>query len=591
MSETFPKILICSKCETISKEYHLDWVYKKDENVYYCPKCYKQQQDQIPKKERELRQKNLKESENEEISKTKFKEEIKDLILRRASRSVITEGLVNYIYHKTKIYTMRQDEALEMWYYKDGVYVSDAQSFIKEVCRDILEAGHTAQLSNEVIAKISAETYIYKNDFFAVTNVNKIAVKNGILNLKEKKLYPFTQNEIYHSKINAEYIPGSKCPEVKKFISEIVEHEEDILTIQEFIGYCLYRENFLEKIFLLEGNGRNGKSKLIELILTLIGHVNKSSVDIHKLQENPFSVSELFGKMINIGGDISKRRLKDTAILKELVGRDPINANRKFKTGLEFVNYAKLLFACNEAPKTMDYSDGFLDRWIILKFPYKFVTQKEIDLETDLEKKKKYKLKNPFRVEQLLTESELNGLLIWALEGLERLHKEDNFTRNPTTNEMRDYWLMKGDSFAYFCRDNVVEDYDSYIEKHKLKKYYIDFCRKNKLTIATEKSIKYFLENEFGVSDEYKTITGTNDRTYVWLGIKIKDEENLTSDIERALNLLTTKYKINEMINTNQIIECLNHGNFTESKAKEVLIRLRTRGDIGSYSDDLYFLV
>jgi hypothetical protein len=129
----------------------------------------------------------------------------------------------------------------------------------------------------------------------------------------------------------------------------------------------------------MNGNGRNGKSKTIELMKNFLGHKNCTGIPIQKLEKDKFSIIGLFGKMANLAGDISKEALGNTGVFKNLTGRDPIDASRKFQNSITFVNYAKMIFACNELPETNDMTDGFWERWVYLDFPYKFVSQKDYD--------------------------------------------------------------------------------------------------------------------------------------------------------------------------------------------------------------------
>ena len=42
---------------------------------------------------------------------------------------------------------------------------------------------------------------------------------------------------------------------------------------------------------------------------------------------NEFEINELYGKLVNLTGDLSYHELKETGMLKQLIGRDLITAN------------------------------------------------------------------------------------------------------------------------------------------------------------------------------------------------------------------------------------------------------------------------
>jgi hypothetical protein len=111
----------------------------------------------------------------------------------------------------------------------------------------------------------------------------------------------------------------------------------------------------------------------------MIGRDNVSNEPLQKLMTSDFSKAELFGKLANICGDLPGTIMEETGDFKNLTGQDTISAQRKFGQPFQYDNYAKLIFNCNQLPKTKDNSNGFWDRWILLNFPYRFEYKEIID--------------------------------------------------------------------------------------------------------------------------------------------------------------------------------------------------------------------
>jgi putative DNA primase/helicase len=97
------------------------------------------------------------------------------------------------------------------------------------------------------------------------------------------------------------------------------------------------------------GIGRNGKSKLLELITALLGKDNVSNQTIQSLCYNRFSLAELHRKLANISADLPSKELANTGIFKMIVGGDRLEGEHKHKDPFYFDNYAKLMFSCNRA--------------------------------------------------------------------------------------------------------------------------------------------------------------------------------------------------------------------------------------------------
>lgn len=449
------------------------------------------------------------------------KNKIITLIATR-QEDLATEEITQFVLKNYKIKSMKQDKNSEIWFYKDGVMKPNGESQIKEICRELFGEAYTPQRVNKVIAKVEADTFIEADEFFRSEqdNVDEIPVQNGILNIRTLELNDFSDDKIFFNKINASYNKEAKCPNIKKFLSEIVKNEEDINVIFEIVGAMLYKRYFPQTAIMLLGDGENGKGVLESLIRTLLCPENCSSIPLNQMTSDSFSVCEMFGKLANLSGDISNTDLKDTGRFKELSsGTDLISAKRKFLKELKFVNYAKLIFSCNELPRSYDLSHGFWRRWLILEFPYKFLKQNEYVLVED---KTNIKLADSELIFKLTTQEELNGLLNEALNGLHRLLKNKQYSSTKTTAEIKDFWIRKSDSFTAFCYDMIEEKLEGFITKKELRKVFSNYCKKHKIRGTSDANIKVVLENLFGVCESRKNVNEGIEREYIWEGISFK---------------------------------------------------------------------
>jgi len=459
-----------------------------------------------------------------DLEETELRDKILEQLLLR-KRNIATELLVKKIQKENYIYTTRDDIKSEMWIYREGIYIPQGKTFVQEYCRKILGSVYTSQFVNDVIGKIEAETFINQDDFFRNNLVWELPVKNGILNIKTKKLLNFSPGKIFFNKLPVEYNPSKKCPKIEKHFETILRDKEDSKVMFELIGYCLLKDSKLEKAFMFSGFGRNGKTKTMELIKRFLGVENCSSLGLPQINDNSFEIAELFGKMVNLAGDLSYYALKETGMLKQIIGRDSISAKRKFLRVLHFTPFVKLIFACNELPKIYDMSDGFWTKWVLLDFPYVFVTKEELE-KINPEEKKKYRIKDPDIIEKITTPDELSGLLNKALESLDNILKQKDFSYSKGTKEVKDLWIRKSDSFMAFCMDMLEEDSESRISKKELRQKYRQYCKGQKgIKTASDVAIKITLEQMFGAYE----IQDWDSRERNWIGIKLKE---IKEDVE-----------------------------------------------------------
>lgn len=445
------------------------------------------------------------------------------LMLQRETGEA-TELIVKELYKKTKFHTTQFDIAYEVYYYSDGIYKSEGKSYIKQFCRDTLDTAYTEYFANIVCAKIEADSFIPQAELFKPQNIDEICVLNGILNLKTKKLEPYNPKKIFFSKINAIYNPKAECKEIETFLHEVLPEPTDVNTIYEIIGSCLYRDYFIEKAIMMLGSGRNGKGKTIALIKAILGETNFTGLALQNLENGDFKEIELLGKLANLGGDVSNYPLKSTAKFKGLTGRDTITASKKFKNDVSFVNYAKMIFATNNLPKTYDLTEGFFSRWVYLNFPYTFKSKKDFDDAIKLDPTNtKIKLMDQNRINNILTPNELSGLLNKALEGLNSLFINGDYTSSKSSETIKSWWVRNSDSFLAFCWENIQTAGTEleHIPKDTVRQKYQHFCTEHNLVSEGDKHIHEIMIREMKAW-EGQTTDENGNRIYIWKGIKFK---------------------------------------------------------------------
>lgn len=477
--------------------------------------------DEISKREKFKPIKEEEEEDEEEPKSFSIKSQYLDLIKDKKWNDA-SEILANWILQNNCIYTTKDDQKSEVWIYKEGIYIPHGKSEIKEQLRNLLGKWYSTFTFNNVMAKIEPDTFITSNEFFNQNYVDEIPVQNGILNVITRELKPYDKTKIFFNKLPVIYNPKAECPSIEKHLKDVLKFEEDIVVMYEIFGFILYKEYFLEKLIMFIGDGRNGKGKTMDLVRRFVGIENCASVPLSALNDDNFRVSELFGKMTNLAGDLSNTSLKDTGMLKQTTGRDLIGANRKFLTDIKFVNYAKHIFACNELPKVYDMSKGFWSRWIVLEFPYEFISESDYN-KLDSDKRTMKKILDPYHIEKISSPEELSGLLNKALDGLIRIRKNKGFSYSKGTEEIKKFWIRKSDSFVAFCFDNIEEDNPSEMTKAELRKAYYQYCSEHRLKGCSDKAMEVTLQEMFGVIASRRWNNEKMTQVHIWEGIKFKD--------------------------------------------------------------------
>ena len=149
--------------------------------------------------------------------------------------------------------------------------------------------------------------------------------------------------------------------------------------LEEVGGMCLYRDNTIGggKAVILTGDKSNGKSTFISMLQAMLGADNVSNLDFKEL-DGKFSTAMLFGKLANLGDDISDSYKEDVAIFKKIVTGEPIKAEEKGKPPFNFKPYVKLVFSANSIPRINDSTGAALRRLLIIPLNAKFTDRKSV---------------------------------------------------------------------------------------------------------------------------------------------------------------------------------------------------------------------
>jgi P4 family phage/plasmid primase-like protien len=435
-----------------------------------------------------------------------------------------TEYLATKFLEKNHIYTIRSFKKPEIWIYRHGIYIPEGETYIQEFVRAALGSFYNVQRVNNIIAKIAADTYCDPEAFFINEHVTKLPVQNGILDLETRKLEQFNPKYKFFNKLPVVYDAAADCPTFKRFQREIVAHDCDMLVNQEFYGFCLYREYKFEKAVMKIGNGRNGKGKDIEMLKTLLGPKNVEAIPLQQLETDKFIVSALHNKMANLGGDIESDALTKTAKFKTLTGRDTITCDRKFLTPIQFKSFAKMVFAANNLPDVpRDDSLGFANRWIMIEYPYVFLSQSEIDAipADDIRKVNGLvRLGDPDLINKM--NIELSGVLNWALDGLQRLLRQNAFTPTSIGTRVMEVWKRKASSATAFIDDELTLDYEMFVSVSELKQKYHQYCATHKVRPEMWRVVHEKID-AFGGIKERKLLAAVGQNVYGWRGIAWKN--------------------------------------------------------------------
>lgn len=366
-------------------------------------------------------------------------------------------------YIKNNNHIIRINNQLHL--YRDGIYISGQAEIEAEMIK------HIPQLNRSKRTEVLSYLDIMIRENTPASPAHMIAFRNGILNIKDDNFIPFSPDIVITNRIEWDYNPHAYCELTDKTLDKIACNDPNIRALlEEAAGFCMFRRNELGRAFILTGTGSNGKSTYLNMLKHMLGKQNVSSLDLKKLGDR-FSTVMLFGKLANIGDDISDEFIMDASIFKKIVTGETIDAEQKGQPKFEFEPYVKLFFSANNIPRMGKGRDSaaILRRLVIIPFDAKFSSD-----DPDY---------NPHIGDMLRSQESMEYLIQLGLKGLKRVLKTKKFSESEKVQKELEEYEESNNPILGFIREVEMDD-EFKIENEPTKdvyKRYQEYCLANNL--------------------------------------------------------------------------------------------------------------
>ena len=299
-----------------------------------------------------------------------------------------------------------------------------------------------------------------------------------------------TEKDYCRNRLPVAYHPEAPQPVTwLHFLSQLLE-PEDILTLQEFIGYCFIPSTKGQKMLMLTGKGGEGKSRIGVVLRALLG-TNMKTGSVAKVETSNFARADLEHELLMLDDDMKLEALPQTNNIKAIITAElPMDLERKRQQSYQGDLYVRFIGLGNGVLQALhDRSVGFFRRQIILTTKEKDPNRKD----------------DPYIAEKMTAEAE--GIFLWALEGLHRLIANDfRFTLSQSALDNLNDAVSDGNNIIDFLASEGYirfrADYEA--SSKNLYAVYKQWCDENALNSLSQKSFGSFLkQNESRYNLEY----------------------------------------------------------------------------------------
>lgn len=250
---------------------------------------------------------------------------------------------------------------------------------------------------------------------------------SGYVDLNSGILKDHDREKMFSQITAAEYTDHIDAPEWDKFLHQIFADDEELIHyIQKAVGYSATGSTKEQVMFILYGNGRNGKSIFINTISDILGTyaktMNVSSIMVHSNNGSANSdIARLEGARLVISSEANEGSRLDEGLVKQMTGGDKMVARHLYASEFEFTPEFKLWMATNHKPLIRGTDDGMWRRIMLIPFPVQIPANK-------VDKELKYKL-----------EREGSGILNWIVQGAMMWQSEGLNPPQIVTNASKEY--------------------------------------------------------------------------------------------------------------------------------------------------------
>jgi putative DNA primase/helicase len=295
----------------------------------------------------------------------------------------------------------------------------------------------------------SVETMSRAKSAVAVDRVNvsdALNMANGTLSLHAIELGAHDRADLFTYCLPYDYDPHATCPMWDKFISEVLVKEgttetdwELVALFQELVGYSLTPHTKREAMAWMFGEGSNGKSVAIHIIEKLLGAM-AMAIDFQGVgQPGNYDLADIPGKRVLLSTEAERNKSMAESYIKRIVTGDTIKARPIYGSPIEFQSTAKIWWAMNDKPIIRDTTDSMWRRMKLIPFYRKFIEGENADTEL------------PAKLE-----TELSGILNWAIAGLIRLTLNGKFTVAQASEDAKREYREEANPIAQWVNTMTV---------------------------------------------------------------------------------------------------------------------------------------
>lgn len=332
-------------------------------------------------------------------------------------------------------------------------------------------------------------------------------VENGTIDLRTGELRPHDPTDMIAKLAPVQFDPDAQCPKFLEFLDQIFEGDQErIAYLQRVLGYCLTGDTRERAVFIAYGSGRNGKTTLSRLMMSIVGdYAKRTPTETIMASRNsssiPNDIAALVGSRFVTVSETEEGRRLNVSKVKDMAGDENLVACFKYGEFFEYRPQFKLWISTNHKPVIPGNDRAIFDRFHLIPFDFR-VPDDQVDKTLEA---------------KLLAES--SGILNWLMAGC-MAWQQSGLKPPQTVTEATEQYRVEMDQIGSFFADRCVIQSDAKATATSLYSAYKAWCE-----INGEKAVA---SNWFGRQLAERGFQRKNDganRAKTWFGIGLLDDK------------------------------------------------------------------
>jgi putative DNA primase/helicase len=263
--------------------------------------------------------------------------------------------------------------------------VKAAAEFDYEEKKELIEGIRAFALKSETAKKVAAATSLARSQpevvaDFSMFNHNPwlLNFRNGTLDLRTGTLQPHARRDYITRILPFEFDPKAKCPLFDTFLNNCMQDNQHMVNfLWRALGYSACGVTDEQKMFFCHGDGANGKSTFLGLMLELFGQggsgygfaANSSNMLTAKGQDKHETWRmDMHGKRFVASLEVDEGRSLAESLIKELTGGDTITGRKMRQDNWSYKPEFTLWLAINHLPHVRGTDEGIWRRLVVIEF-------------------------------------------------------------------------------------------------------------------------------------------------------------------------------------------------------------------------------